>query len=24
MPVSGGSDCGYNIHAPVSFTDPHS
>ncbi|MEI8258378.1 MAG: SDR family oxidoreductase [Deltaproteobacteria bacterium] len=24
MPVSGGSECGYNIHAPVSLADPHS
>ncbi len=23
MPVSGGSECGYNVHAPVSFADPH-
>ncbi len=24
MPVSGGGECGYNIHAPVSVADPHS
>jgi NAD(P)-dependent dehydrogenase (short-subunit alcohol dehydrogenase family) len=24
MPVSGGSECGYNVHAPVSLADPHS
>ena len=24
MPVSGGSECGYNIHAPVPLADPHS
>ena len=24
MPVSGGSECGYNIHAPVALADPHS
>lgn len=24
MPVSGGSECGYNIHAPVSLADPQS
>lgn len=24
MPVSGGSECGYNIHAPVSLAGPHS
>lgn len=24
MPVSGGSECGYNVHAPVTLADPHS
>lgn len=24
MPVSGGSECGYNIHAPAALADPHS
>jgi len=24
MPVSGGSECGYNVRAPVSLVDPHS
>jgi NAD(P)-dependent dehydrogenase (short-subunit alcohol dehydrogenase family) len=24
MPVSGGSECGYNVHAPVSLADPQS
>ncbi len=24
MPVSGGGECGYNVHAPVSVADPHS
>ena len=24
VPVSGGSECGYNVHAPVSLADPHS
>jgi meso-butanediol dehydrogenase/(S,S)-butanediol dehydrogenase/diacetyl reductase len=24
MPVSGGSECGYNVHAPVALADPHS
>ncbi len=24
MPVSGGSDCGYNIHAPASLSEPGS
>jgi NAD(P)-dependent dehydrogenase (short-subunit alcohol dehydrogenase family) len=24
MPVSGGSECGYNVHAPVLLADPHS
>jgi meso-butanediol dehydrogenase/(S,S)-butanediol dehydrogenase/diacetyl reductase len=24
MPVSGGSECGYNVHAPVKLADPHS
>jgi meso-butanediol dehydrogenase / (S,S)-butanediol dehydrogenase / diacetyl reductase len=24
MPVSGGSECGYNVHAPVASVDPHS
>jgi len=24
MPVSGGSECGYNVHAPISLADPHS
>lgn len=24
LPVSGGSECGYNVHAPVSLADPHS
>jgi NAD(P)-dependent dehydrogenase (short-subunit alcohol dehydrogenase family) len=24
MPVSGGSECGYNVHAPVKMADPHS
>jgi NAD(P)-dependent dehydrogenase (short-subunit alcohol dehydrogenase family) len=24
MPVSGGSECGYNIHAPIPLPDPHS
>jgi meso-butanediol dehydrogenase / (S,S)-butanediol dehydrogenase / diacetyl reductase len=24
MPVSGGSECGYNVHAPVKMVDPHS
>lgn len=23
LPVSGGSECGYNIHAPVALDDPH-
>lgn len=23
QPVSGGSECGYNVHAPVSLADPH-
>jgi NAD(P)-dependent dehydrogenase (short-subunit alcohol dehydrogenase family) len=24
LPVSGGSECGYNLHAPVALVDPHS
>ena len=24
MPVSGGSECGYNVHAPLKLADPHS
>jgi NAD(P)-dependent dehydrogenase (short-subunit alcohol dehydrogenase family) len=24
MPVSGGSECGYNLHAPTTLADPHS
>jgi meso-butanediol dehydrogenase/(S,S)-butanediol dehydrogenase/diacetyl reductase len=24
MPVSGGSECGYNVHAPMKLADPHS
>jgi NAD(P)-dependent dehydrogenase (short-subunit alcohol dehydrogenase family) len=24
MPVSGGSECGYNVHAPIALADPHS
>ncbi|MDO8539719.1 MAG: SDR family oxidoreductase [Opitutaceae bacterium] len=24
MPVSGGSECGYNVHAPTRLADPHS
>jgi meso-butanediol dehydrogenase / (S,S)-butanediol dehydrogenase / diacetyl reductase len=24
MPVTGGSECGYNVHAPVTLADPHS
>lgn len=24
LPVSGGSECGYNVHAPVALADPHS
>jgi NAD(P)-dependent dehydrogenase (short-subunit alcohol dehydrogenase family) len=23
LPVSGGSECGYNVHAPVALADPH-